>query len=322
MSYFNRPDRKNSIYGSLLKATAINHEKVMALYESYLFHCSPAFSMSEESFGRYLAKFGFDRHSATFKDFYRAACFNRSKDESMKWFEFLFAIICIDPKTKAHEARHRLMFRMADKTGTNNLTKTEFIQMAASVGLTKTRLTELHSFDRFTGDTITEDNFARWMRDCNPPEFDRLCRAPKSILDSMVLRAKAENATLGNAGSGKGKKSKVTARVGRGSCDRCRVQDFKYCMHCVLIDERGHCSKTTRASNKVDGEYFCYIVYSNKYSTLTFQWKLIKIKKWTLSATLPKFVLELTRRRPFCLSTSSRTEATCLPKTWTCTLST
>ena len=264
MSYFNRPDRKNSVYGALLKATAINHEKVMALYESFLSHCSPAFSMSAESFGRYLAKFGVDRHSASFKDLFRGACFNQSKDESMKWFEFLFAIICIDPKTKSHEARHRLIFRMADKTSAGTLTKAAFTKMAADAGLTKARLNELHAFDRFTGDIITVDSFCRWNRETNPPELDNFCRVPKSVLASVVQLSK-EVATTTTTAQGKINKG-TAARVGRGTCEQCRAQDFKYCLHCVLIDEAGHCSQAFRAPNKAFGKVwvlFCHFFLQN-----------------------------------------------------------
>ncbi|KAH9393254.1 hypothetical protein TYRP_021944 [Tyrophagus putrescentiae] len=264
MSYFNRPDRKNSVYGALLKATAINHEKVMALYESFLSHCSPAFSMSAESFGRYLAKFGVDRHSASFKDLFRGACFNQSKDESMKWFEFLFAIICIDPKTKSHEARHRLIFRMADKTSAGTLTKAAFTKMAADAGLTKARLNELHAFDRFTGDIITVDSFCRWNRETNPPELDNFCRVPKSVLASVVQLSK-EVATTTTTAQGKINKG-TAARVGRGTCEQCRAQDFKYCLHCVLIDEAGHCSQAFRAPNKAFVKIKTTEVDSERYS--------------------------------------------------------
>ena len=254
MSYFNRPDRKDSVYGKLLIDTMITKETVMALYEHYLQYCFPAFYMSLESFSRYLAKFGgFDRADPYLSTLFRGARLSVKKDY-VDWFDFLFMVICMEPSTKAHEARARMIFRCYDKDCSGTIDRNELKMMAKDAKMSEARLDELKVWDRFKSDNtgaikLFVDDYARWVRDKKPKELTQMCRSPRSIIETVtqaVNKQREKFNKLKNADNGDDRRS-------RGSCQACRAQNFQYCMHTVLIDSHGRCTEPIRTANKADG---------------------------------------------------------------------
>lgn len=186
MSYFNRLDQKNSVQGKLLKETKVQEKVAISLYADFLNHCYPAFFMAEESFKRYLRQYGPISNSINISQLYRAACF---KEQSyMDWYEFLFAIICLDPSTKPHEARHRLIARYYSATLSNgnvHLTRDSFTAMAKNAGVPTEKFC---CGAKFQNDTLSVSEFARWARDNKIAQvgLDKLCRLPNSILATLI----------------------------------------------------------------------------------------------------------------------------------------
>ena len=233
----------------LLLSSHVKTEHVLEIYEDFIEHCYPAFSMSYESFKHYLIKYGFDKMDPRLPYLFNAA--SLYGNDYLDFHELLLCLVIMEPTTKhLPEARLKFVFQYYDSSRRGSLTLDEFVVMVQDIAkavepnveLTNEQLqVKVEEAVRCVGMTakqeIAETNFTKAVKCARFKHTERLCRSPKSILAqiSRLIQSKMEKSKSMHDGF------LANRRKTKGTCYRCQAPNYKYNLHCVTLDTSGRC---------------------------------------------------------------------------------
>ncbi|KAH9404101.1 hypothetical protein TYRP_014617 [Tyrophagus putrescentiae] len=212
---------------ALLQSAGVKNEHVLELYEDFIEHCYPAFSMCFESFKHYLAKYGYEKTDPTLPFlFYAASLYG---NDYLDFHELLLALVCLEPTTKNDlETRLKFVFRYYDSRRAGALKWTNSRQDLAKVeeAVKVVGMTEKTE--------IAEGDFIKAVQSGQFKDTEKLCRAAKPILPqiSQLIKGKVTK----SAGASGFLQSR---RKTKGTCYHCQAPSYRYCLHCITLDTAG-----------------------------------------------------------------------------------
>ena len=208
----------------LLAAAHVKAEHVAEIYESYVEHCYPAFSMCFESFMHYMALYGgYAKTDPALKYLFGAAMLYGH--DYINFHEMLLCLVTLEPTTpNGLEARLKFVFRYYDSRGKGAMTMDELIcmvqemmQLEAGAGAgagskegggggggggsspaddQKELKAKIEEVVRCVGlsasQEVSEANFIKAVQTGRLKGTEKLCRSPKPILPqiSKLIRGK------------------------------------------------------------------------------------------------------------------------------------
>lgn len=266
LSFLMRPEKLNALQAKLLAGCKVSSSICMSLYEDYVEHCFPSFSMTLESFRIYLIKYGYDRRDPRFESLFRAVAYNRRY--YIDFFEFITGMVSLEPDTPdMYDARLRTVFRYFDHDLDNKLNAIEMEMVLREVQ------PATFSDERFRAQAekicrscvdgkVKLEDFIDAIRIGKLKGIDKVCRAPKKIIPLVVAAVKKRHDEQANVLLKKATETK-NVRQNRGLCQRCRAQDYDYSVHCVTFDSNGRCTNPTRTINKATRKKWIIFFKSN-----------------------------------------------------------
>lgn len=242
---------EDSAEQKLLRASQVKPEHVAEIYENFVEHCYPAFSMSYEAFKYYLIRYGFDKKDPRLS--YLFGAFSLYGYDYLDFHELLLGLVAMEPNTKhLLEARLKFIFRYYDGSRSGLLTIDEFVVLVQDIAKASAPNTEMTNEQlmakteeavRCVGmnkdQKIAEGNFMKAIQSGRFKGTELLCRSPKSILGqiSRIIQAKTEKTVKNVNHDG----FLVNRRKTKGTCFRCQAQNYDYSLHCITLDTSGRC---------------------------------------------------------------------------------
>lgn len=241
----------NSPEQKLLRASHIKPEHIVEIYDSYIEHCYPSFYMSYESFKYFLSKYGYNVKDRIIPFLFNA--FSLYGNDYLDFHEVLLGFVAMEPTTKhLTESRLKFIFRYYDTTRSGFLKLDAFVVMVQdmwtkdengnAVQISDAELTtKVEEAVRSVGmkeQQIPLSNFLKAVYSNKFHNTEKLCRSPSSILAKLSRLVEVGH-------DGKVKPTNVgflgSRRKGKGTCTRCRTQQYEYSLHCVTFDTVGRC---------------------------------------------------------------------------------
>ncbi|OTF82911.1 hypothetical protein BLA29_011040, partial [Euroglyphus maynei] len=109
-------DPPRNLEEEMLKPIHITEKDVERLYEDFLIHCYPSFSMSIESFKCYMKKHEFEKNDHRLVRFFRG--FNYTKTNYLSFHELLLGLACMEPTIQHGKFRVKFIYRFfSDESG-------------------------------------------------------------------------------------------------------------------------------------------------------------------------------------------------------------
>lgn len=237
----------------LLIASQVKTEHVLEIYEDFLEHCYPAFSMCFESFKHYLAKYGYDKKDPTLPYLFSAA--SLYGNDYLDFHEVLLCLVALEPTTaNSLQARLKFVFRYYDCTRKGSLKMDELVvmvqEMSQSVSPTHEELSvemlqkKVEDVIRCVGmnasNEVPETNFIKAVQTDRLPNTEKLCRSGRPILSqiSKLIRGKVEKSKSASASEANFLANRPKTK---GICYRCEAANYQYSLHCVSLDTTGRC---------------------------------------------------------------------------------
>lgn len=244
-------DPPRNLEEEMLKPIHITEKDVERLYEDFLVHCYPSFSMSIESFKCYMKKHEFEKDDARLVRFFRG--FNYTKTNFLSFHELLLGLACMEPTIQHGKFRVKFIYRFfSDESG--HMTKECLRKLLLEINpdqnsidsRLKNALNSLNTKEINNAELIiSERDFVSAIGNLRFRGTSVLCRYQKGIF-SRISRALVAK---GLRRAEKALSNVLIKRRYQGTCKTCKEKRYDLATHSVKFDVHGNL-KIKRIINK------------------------------------------------------------------------
>ena len=310
--YYSPRDPPRNAEEKLLYELGISEKTIEVLYNDFLDHCYPCFSLPIYSFKQYLGKYGLKFEDDRLDSLFMA--FNYTKTGYVSFHELLMGLVSLEPLAAHQETRLKFIFRFYDPTSKGYLDCDDFAKMIADIhpnleaNEQQAKLEEAVESVGWTLKTaedreepikvITFTNFIEAVGGFKLSGTSHLCRSSVPVflqLTKAVIRKKKQ--TADDLSEWKDLRSVLLPNTFKGTCKRCREAKFRLATHSVTIDSAGSCSGKVLTVNKesryapVDRRSVDFTFNSNSVSNVFIR-KVREFAKHKGTVTEPRGLLD------------------------------
>ena len=116
---------------TMLLQLNISEKTIEVLYQDFLDHCYPCFSMPLDSFKHYLSNYGLSISDERLKSLFLA--FNYKKNGYISFHELLMGLVSLEPTAPHSETRIKFIFRFYDTGCKQHLDMTDFSKLVTDI---------------------------------------------------------------------------------------------------------------------------------------------------------------------------------------------
>ncbi|KPM08795.1 Calcineurin-like protein phosphoesterase [Sarcoptes scabiei] len=233
-------DPPRNLEEDMLKSLRITEKDVERVYEDFLEHCFPSFSLTIVSFKSYMKKHGFEKNDVRLEKFFRA--FNYHKTNHLTFHEFLLGLACMETSIQHGKFRVKFIFRYYSDDYTyltrENLRKL-LLDIKNDVESIESRLEsamQIFQAKKIDADkwVITENDFVSAIGSHKFRGTSTLCRYPKGIF-TQISRFRVSKVL--------DKAQKVLSNVllkrrYHDSCKVCKEKKYQLAKHLIQINNQ------------------------------------------------------------------------------------
>lgn len=116
---------------TMLLELNISEKTIEILYNDFLEHCYPCFSLPIESFKNYMSKYGFNNRDQRLESLFLA--FNYKRNGYVSFHELLMGLVALEPNASHQETRIKFIFRFYDFKCKGYLNKSDFERLVLDI---------------------------------------------------------------------------------------------------------------------------------------------------------------------------------------------
>ena len=240
----------------MLSELNISEKTIEILYNDFLDHCWPCFSLPIDSFKNYLSKYGFKQGDSRFNSLFLA--FNYMKNGFVSFHELLLGLVSLEPQAIHHETRIKFVFRFYDTGSKGFLDMDDFSKLVADLTPNGQRITpdKLQACTSQMAEavgitvlpdstkTITYANFMEAIANHRLRGTSSLCRSRAPVFlqltRAFIHRKRPQSNGLQEWNN---LKAVLVPRSHKGLCRVCKTRGYKLATHVVGIDAKGYVTK-------------------------------------------------------------------------------
>lgn len=255
--YFYSPrDPPRNAEETMLLELGISEKTIEVLYNDFLDHVYPCFSLPIYSFKKYLVKYGLKLDDDRLDSLFMA--FNYMKTGYVSFHELLMGLVSLEPLAGHQETRIKFIFRFYDTTSKSYLDGDDFAKLVADMypnlegtEQKQAKVEECSDTVEWTMKAVEEGeepikvltfaNFRDAIASFKLRGTSRLCRSNVPVflqLTKAVIRKKKPAAD--DLSEWKDLRSVMLPRTYRGTCKNCKLKKFRLASNAISLDKHGY----------------------------------------------------------------------------------
>lgn len=244
---------------TMLLELGISEKTIEILYNDFLDHCFPCFSLPIYSFKQYMSRYGFRPDDERLDSLFIA--FNYKKNGYVSFHELLMGLVALEPQASHQETRIKFIFRFYDNNSKGYLSLENFAKLVSDMNPSlegnelQAKLEECSEAVEFAmKDGQRCVTFAKLMEAIASLRLrgsSRLCRSNVPVfLQITMAYIRRRKPTTEDLREWKDLKSVLISRSFKGTCKGCRHRKFKLATHVITIEANGYPSNPVRIVSK------------------------------------------------------------------------